>query len=394
MRTYVMIARDFTPWGGMERANYELAWHIAERVREKVHLVSYSAAPSLAEHENVIWHRVPKPFGRDAVAEPLLDWTGRRVARRVATADTCVIANGGNCAWPDVNWVHAVHAAWDRRDDHAGVLYRARSALVKRTSRRNERRALRAARLVITNSERARDHVIARVGIAEERVRTVYHGVDPAVYKPASTEERARARQRLELGPERPIAAFIGALGHDRNKGFDLLFSAWAELCASSRWDADLVVAGAGAEVDLWRRRAASLRLGARIRLLGFTRDIPSLLAASDLLVSPTHYEAYGLGVHEALCSGVPVLVTRSAGIAERLPCELLLDAPPTVVELAARLRAWRDDIDGLKRRVAPVGERLRARTWADMAEDILSLVDQRWDGGLPSIGHTERGAA
>ena len=23
-----------------------------------------------------------------------------------------VVVNGGNCAWPDINWVHAVHAAW------------------------------------------------------------------------------------------------------------------------------------------------------------------------------------------------------------------------------------------------------------------------------------------
>lgn len=389
MRTYVLIAGDFSPWGGMDRANYELAWHIAERVGARVHLVSHAVASPLAEHGNVVWHRVPKPLDRYALAEPILDWTARRVAARLAGDDTRVIANGGNCAWPDVNWVHAVHAAWDTRDEHAGAIYRVRSALAKRSARRRELRALRAARLVITNSEQARDQVVGHVGLPLERVRAVYYGVDPSAYRPPAPDERALARRRLSLPETAPVAAFIGVLGHDRNKGFDVLFSAWSELCISSRWDADLVVAGAGAEVELWKRRAEALGLGARIRMLGFTRQIPDVLAAADLLVSPTHYEAYGLGVHEALCCGVPVLVTRIAGVAERVPselAELVLDDPPSVRDLMARLRSWRDDIAGLRRRVAPLGERLRARTWADMAHEIVGLADNRADQGRRGI--------
>jgi glycosyltransferase involved in cell wall biosynthesis len=388
MRTYVLIAGDFVPWGGMDRANYELAFHLAERAGARVHLVSHSVAPELARHENVVCHPVKKPLDRYVLAEPLLDWTGRRVARRLAGPDTRVITNGGNCIWPDVNWVHAVHAAWDNRDDHAGLLYRAGSALRKRAARRDERRALRAARLVIANSRTARDQIVTRVGVPPERVRTVYFGVEPSVYRPPTSDERRAARRSLGLDGDRPVAVFIGALGHDRNKGFDVLFDAWRRLCGSPRWDADLLVAGAGAEVDLWWRRAAALGLGARIRMLGFTRRVPELLAASDLLVSPTHYEAYGLAVHEALCVGVPVLVTRSAGVAERIPpelSELLLTDPPCAADLEARLRCWREDIAGQRLRVAKLGACLRERTWAHMAQDILDTIGEH--GAAPAGG-------
>ena len=56
-------------------------------------------------------HRVPRPFGRHLLGAPLLARAGRRVARRFAPAGYRVLVNGGNCRWPDANWVHYVHAA-------------------------------------------------------------------------------------------------------------------------------------------------------------------------------------------------------------------------------------------------------------------------------------------
>ena len=57
--------------------------------------------------------------------------------------------------------------------------------------------------------------------------------------------------------------------------------------------------------------------------MLGYCRDVVDLMAAADLLVHPARYEAYGLAVHEALCCGVPVIVSSAAGIAERMPANL-----------------------------------------------------------------------
>ena len=58
------------------------------------------------------------------------------------------------------------------------------------------------------------------------------------------------------------------------------------------------------------RARLASCLEG-RVRFLGFRRDMPAVFAACDLLIHPARYEAYGLAVHEALCRGLPALVTR-----------------------------------------------------------------------------------
>jgi glycosyltransferase involved in cell wall biosynthesis len=379
-KPYVIVTGDFTPWGGMDRPNYELAWYLAEQRRAEVHLVSHRVASPLASHPNVTWHRVPRPFGRHTLGAPLLDRAGRKVAGAVARAGGTVVVNGGNCLWNDVNWVHYVHNLPAGGSRRRPWLRRPWAGWNRQSARHRERQGVGGARLVITDSDRTRDHLIAGVALDPQRVHTIYYGVDPEEFRPASAAERGAARGALGLPPGQPVVAFIGALGHDRRKGFDVLFDAWCQCGRAADWDATLVAAGTGAELGYWQRRAIQSGRERDIRLLGFTRSIPTLLAAADALVSPTRYEPYGQGVHEALCCGVPAFVSRCAGIAERFPAELedlLLDDPPDAAQLARRLCAWRKDSDGCRRRTAPFAARLRSRTWSDMAAEVVALIER-----------------
>jgi glycosyltransferase involved in cell wall biosynthesis len=146
-----------------------------------------------------------------------------------------------------------------------------------------------------------------------------------------------------------------------------------------AEWDADLVVAGGGRALERWRREAMRSGLGARIRFLGFSQRVADVLAASDLLVSPARYESYGLNVQEALCFGVPAIVSASAGVAERFSSELsplLLPDAEDIGDLAARMLRWRRDLTGWERRIEPTMRSLRAYTWDDMAEQIVRTVE------------------
>lgn len=379
MTMYLLVSGDFTTWGGMDRANYELAWYLADHVGASVHLVSYLVAEPLADHPNVTWHRVPKPLNNYTLAEPLLSREARRVSQTLTERGARIIINGGICTWPAINWVHAVHAAWGTRDVHAPILFRLRAAWLKRKNRRAEFRALSKAKLVLTNSERARQQIIEQVGVSPSHVRAVYYGTDPEVFRPVSDIERTAARKKLNWSDERYTAVFVGALGHDRNKGFDILFAAWELLCKDPGWDVDLVSIGGGAEVELWRKRAVAIGLGERVYIMGFSKQVADVLAAADVLVSPTHYDAYGLGVQEALCAGLPAFVTCSAGIAERYPADLadlLLNDPPEATDLVQRLLRWRANMPHYQAHAARFGEMLRQRTWADMASEITGLME------------------
>jgi glycosyltransferase involved in cell wall biosynthesis len=377
--SYAIVTGDFTPWGGMDRPNYELAWYLATQRGAEVHLVSHRVASPLADHPKVVWHRVPRPFGRHALGSPLLDRRGRGIAEEIARLGGTVIVNGGNCLWNDVNWIHYVHNTPVDGQARLPLLHRHRMRWALRRDRRREREAVGSARLVITDSDLMKDRLIAGISIDPGRVRTIYYGIDPDRFRPADAAERDGARRTLGLPLDRPLVAFIGALGHDRRKGFDVLFDAWCRCCTESGWDAILVVAGTGPELPYWRRRVAESGRGGDIRLLGFTKAVSTLLAAADALVSPTRFEPYGQGVHEAICCGLPAFVTRCAGITERFPAELhdlLLDDPPDAVQFGQRLREWSKNIDDYRRRTAPFADQLRRRSWSDMAAEFVDFVN------------------
>ncbi|HEY7498527.1 MAG TPA: glycosyltransferase family 4 protein [Vicinamibacterales bacterium] len=373
MSVWLLVAGDFTTHGGMDRANYALASYLA--TREDVHLVSHSVAPDLASMPRVTMHGVPRPLGAERFGEPILRFTARRWQQRLADRQVRVVANGGNVDAGDLNWVHYVHAAFT--PEAAGTLNRARVQSNHRRYLDQERQALTRARVVICNSSRTAADVAETVGVPADRIRVVYYGTDPATFSTVDDEARVSARRALGLPHDRRLALFVGALG-DRRKGFDTLFDAWRSLCASSDWDVDLVVAGTGAELASWRRRASETLPGDRMRFLGFRRDMPNVFAACDVVVHPARYEAYGLAVHEALCRGLPAIVTTSAGVAEQYPMDLnalLLDDPNSAAELANRLRSWRSD-SSLSPRIAGLAARLRSRTWDHMARDIAAIAD------------------
>ena len=144
----------------------------------------------------------------------------------------------------------------------------------------------------------------------------------------------ANARRRagaLSLPADRSGRALRGCDGNDINKGFDVLWQRWLALTA-------LGPMGRVAGGRRWRwlaprrlaREAARGAPAGSVRFLGFTPAFGDVLAAGDLLVSPVRYEAYGLNVHEALCRGLAVMVTRSAGVVERFDDSMTAACCPT----------------------------------------------------------------
>lgn len=362
----------------MDRANAALAGYLLGS-GTPVHLVGHEIDSSLTDHPLATARVVPRPKGMPGVAERLLAVAGSRVARRVVAGapGARVVVNGGNCPWPDVNWVHAVHAVWPVHDSGAPWWSRLRNQRLKASARRRERAALGQAALVITNSEATTRAVIEHAGVDRERVHTVYLGSDPA-WGAVEPDERAAARAALGLPDDVPVVVFVGALGADANKGFDLLWEAWTRLTASGTWNAHLVVAGGGWGLEGWQSEALRAGLSASVHFFGFTPRVRELLAAGDLLVSPVRYEAYGLNVHEALCRGLAVLVSRTAGVVERFDpamSESVLPDGFSAAILADRLRAWHGDMHAWRGRASATARRLRARSWDHMATELVGVV-------------------
>ena len=79
--TWLIVAGDLTPLGGMDSANHALARYLASR--DEIHLVTHRAWPDLSEFPNVTVHRVWRPLDRHLLGSPLLSRAGQRVWRRL-----------------------------------------------------------------------------------------------------------------------------------------------------------------------------------------------------------------------------------------------------------------------------------------------------------------------
>jgi glycosyltransferase involved in cell wall biosynthesis len=370
-----VVAGDFVRTGGMDAANHALADWLARSGRE-THVVGHRVAPDLADAPDLYFHPVPRPLGSHLLGFPLLDLAGRRTARALAARDAVVMGNGGNTNAANAVWIHYVHAAYEPRV--AGrPLRRGVDRLARRSALRAETGAVRRARVVIANSRLTARHA-AELGADPASVHVVYYGADAERFRPPSDDERRDARRALGWSDDRPAVAFVGALG-DRRKGFDTLFEAWRMLSADATWDARLAVAGSGGELERWRSRAADAGLADHVHFLGFQTDVRRLLWAADALASPTRYEAYGLAVQEALCCGLPALVSEAAGVAERIsgePRHLLIADPDDPAELACRLRAWRERVQEHRCAALVLSAELRRWTWDDMARTIAERAE------------------
>jgi glycosyltransferase involved in cell wall biosynthesis len=232
---------------------------------------------------------------------------------------------------------------------------------------RDERRALRRARLIVSNSGRTTADLVERLGVDEKRVRTLFLGVDAERFCPPGAGEREAFRREMGWRPDEKVVAFVGAAS-DRRKGLDRLMAAWRNLEGEKDWR--LVTVGANGP-----------ETGERIQWLGFRPDIEKVLAGCDLVAAPSRYESYGLGVHEALCLGTPAMVAKAAGVAEQYSealRPLLLEDVEDAGDIARRLLHWAANRDSYRAATLALSSALRRRDWNVMAKEFIDLVEER----------------
>ena len=109
MNTWLLVSGDFTPFGGMDTANYALARYLA--ARGEVHLVTHRAWHDLASQPTVTVHQVRRPLNWHFLGGALLARAGRHLWQRLAPRGVRTLVNGGNCQVGAASWVHYLHAS-------------------------------------------------------------------------------------------------------------------------------------------------------------------------------------------------------------------------------------------------------------------------------------------
>ncbi|MGX4733085.1 glycosyltransferase family 4 protein [Kitasatospora griseola] len=243
------------------------------------------------------------------------------------------------------------------------------TGLERRLQRLMERRVVRAADLVLGASSdlvaRARE-----LGATDARLGPV-----AAPPMPPAALDRAAARAALPGGDDgRPVVLAIGRLV--AQKCFALLLDAVPHFAAPGGPMPHVLLAGDGPERQALAERVRAERLP--VEVLGHRDDIAELLAAADLVVLSSRWEARSLVAQEAMRAGVPVVATAVGGVPELVgdAAVLVPFADPRALGGAVR------ELLGDERRRAELADagRAQARTWPDEAAtvaQVLSVYDE-----------------
>ena len=141
---------------------------------------------------------------------------------------------------------------------------------------------------------------------------------------------RGRYRAELGLDDQAVLVVTLGRLAPQKN--LQLVLDVAARLV--DRPGLSFVLAGGG---PLHDELAARVRQdGSRVRLLGPVDDVASLLAAADLMLLTSTWEARALVAQEALLAGLPLVSTRVGGIEELVGDAAVLVRPDDVAGVTA----------------------------------------------------------
>jgi glycosyltransferase involved in cell wall biosynthesis len=198
---------------------------------------------------------------------------------------------------------------------------------------------------------------------------------------PAARISRDEQRRALGAGSQDTVILTVSRLAPQKNLGMVLDIAA----AVRDRPDLRFVVVGDGPEQDPLQRRISDEHLP--VRLLGRSDDIGSLLAAADLALLTSTWEARALVAQEALLAGVPLVTTQVGGIQELVGSAAVLIPPGDVAEAAQQIIALADNPER-RHRLRVEGLR-QAATWPgedDVVDDLVRAYadlgrDRRYKG-------------
>ncbi len=177
-----------------------------------------------------------------------------------------------------------------------------------------ERRMFASSRLkrVICISNMVRQDVQRFYGVPDEKLVTIYNGIDLDAFSVDCVANKQEIRQTLKIPANALVYVFVGS-GFKR-KGLEVAIKALSP-------EAHLIVVGKDRETARFQKIAAktgaNMEQSQRVHFVGPQKDVRPYYGAADALVFPTIYEPFGSVVLEAMACGLPVITTDRCGAGE-----------------------------------------------------------------------------
>ncbi|HVM15649.1 MAG TPA: glycosyltransferase [Egibacteraceae bacterium] len=229
---------------------------------------------------------------------------------------------------------------------------------------------LRIADRTIAVSEAQRRWYTAAFAANHDRVVTLHNAVRPA----PSIDPEARLRLRASLGVNQNEIMMVMVAIMRPGKGHEDALAAMERIPDSL--GVHLVFAGDGPQRPALEDLAHRSPAAPRLRFPGFVEDVPTLLAAADLVVQPSHFDALPTTLIYALAAGVPAIATGVGGIPEIVTPEVGCLVPPAQPNaLAQAIESLAADADVRRQMGTAARQRFEAHFQASVWAEKLRVL-------------------
>lgn len=177
----------------------------------------------------------------------------------------------------------------------------------------NKRWTYSFANRLIAVSEAGKQNLV-RQGVSARKISVAYNGIP--IPKEVSASARERQRQKLGLCPDDFVLSCVSRA--DESKGIQDAINAVAML-RRKFGGIRFLFAGEGDYLNELKIQSKALGLQDHVRFLGYIDHVEGLLASSDLFVFPSHKEAMGISLVEAMAMSLPIVASNVGGIPEVL---------------------------------------------------------------------------
>lgn len=215
---------------------------------------------------------------------------------------------------------------------------------------------------LIPVSDRLRRQFIAEWHIPVDRIHTIYNAVPMEEYLAIPEGDPQHA------DGDGPIITNVGRLNPQKAQ-HNLL--AAAKLVLEQRPDARFMIVGQGRLDQPLKEQAQRLGIAERVTFTGLRKDIPAVLAQTDIFTLPSLWEGLPLTAIEAMAAARPVVLTDVGGNSELVQSGVngMIVPPDDVDTLAATLVELLND----EQRRAEIGRAARQRVQHDFSIDTIA---------------------
>ena len=223
---------------------------------------------------------------------------------------------------------------------------------------------------IITCSENSAALIQDELNLPPGRLQVIHYGADTDVFRPLDD---------VETEPNSIL--FVGD-SEDRNKGARYLMEALHSLRHQVNFRVTFVDHRPPDHLKLVQRLKGKYRLYNHIDFhpRATTEELVRLYNRSQVVVSPSLHEGFGLPAVEAMACGVPVIATTAGALSEIIEDGVtgILVPPADAVALNAALRRLLADPD-LCRRMGQAGRErvLKNFTWRKTAERMVEAYEE-----------------